>query len=386
MSERRLLVIDDEVDICATIAEVAEVRGLSVRTLSDSEQVVETLIDFSPHAILLDLMMPGVDGVELLRTLAERVKGVKIAIMSGSDARVLNSARRLGAAHGLDVVAAIEKPLEIGVIRSTLDALFGGAAVPNAANDFSQAMASGQVLLHYLPTIDLQTKAVQSCEALARWVHPQRGTLAPADFIREADQDGLLDQLAYHVMGIAAQQVASWQAAGENITVSVNVTARTLSDLNLPDRMNELCQRYQIPLQRLALEISEPEAMRDLSMTMDVLVRMRLRNISVAIDDFGTGRSSIRELQRLPVTELKIDRQFVVDIAHNRDNQAIVKSIIDLGHNLSLKVVAEGVEDLAAFEKLRELGADYAQGFFIGRPIPAAEMLNWLSQWRQQKA
>jgi len=151
---------------------------------------------------------------------------------------------------------------------------------------------------------------------------------------------------------------------------------------SLSDKLTELSKKYNVPSEMLILEVTETEAMRDVTRTMDVLLRMRLRNIGVSIDDFGTGHSSLRELQRMPFSEMKIDKSFVLDMANNKDCAVIVNSIIDLSHNLGLRVIAEGVEDRRIWRMLNDKGCDYAQGFFMGKPMPAHEFDLWLKNWR----
>lgn len=379
----RVLIIDDEEDICEIIAEVAMSRGLEVKTLSTTEKVAEVLASFPPDFVMLDLMMPGTDGVELLRLLADHAKGAKLCLMSGSDARVLNSARRLGSAHGLDVVAALEKPLSMQVLAKLFEQVSSGAtATGPIAVDLAQAIASGQFTLHYQPVIEMSTRRVKGAEALARWTHPSRGMLMPDEFLEKVVNDGLMQALTDVVVHKAVAQAARWHHAGENLTLSMNVTASTLLDLSLPDRISELCKQHALPPERLILEVTETEAMRDVTRTMDVLLRMRIRNIGVSIDDFGTGHSSLRELQRMPFSEMKIDKSFVIDMMDNNDCAVIVKSIIDLGHNLGLKVIAEGVETAQAWRVLSDRGCDFAQGFLMTKALPASEFDAWLKNWR----
>lgn len=378
----RLLVIDDEEDICETIAEVAEARGLEVATLSDPTLVAEKVVSFAPDIIMMDLMMPGTDGVELLRVLVDKIKQARICLMSGSDARVLNSARRLGSAHGLDVVAAIEKPIDIATLRATLDLLCGGTRAV-IGTDIAQAIALGQFILYYQPVVEIATRRVKGAEALIRWAHPTRGVLSPGAFLEQVTHEGLMQPLTEHVLATAIKQAAAWHATGEALSVSMNITASSLLELGLPDRIAEMCKQHQVPPERLVLEVTENEAMRDVTRTMDVLLRMRIRNIGVSIDDFGTGHSSLRELQRMPFNEMKIDQSFVTDMAANRDCAVIVNSIIDLGHNLGLKVIAEGVEDQHVWRMLAEKGCDYAQGYYLSKPLPTEEFMPWLSAWRK---
>lgn len=377
----RLMVIDDEVDICETIAEIASERGFDVATTSDPLTVPEKLARFNPDLIMLDLMMPGSDGVELLRLLVDKVRNAKICLMSGSDQRVLNSARRLGSAHGLDVVAALEKPLDIATLRATLDQMAGGGKLVQST-DMAHAISLGQMVLYYQPVIELATRRVKGAEALIRWAHPTRGILLPSEFLDQIVNEGLMQPLTDHVMDTAIKQAAEWHRGGENLTVSINTTASCLLELNLPDRLAEICKRLELPTQRIILEVTETEAMKDVTRTMDVLLRMRIRNIGVSIDDFGTGHSSLRELQRMPFSEMKIDKSFVLDMATNKDCAVIVNSILDLGHNLGLKVVAEGVEDIRIWRLLKDRGCDFAQGFYMAKPMPADEFNRWLVSWR----
>jgi len=379
----RLLVVDDEEDICETIAEIAESRGFEVAIISDPALVAEKLDAFTPDIIMLDLMMPGTDGVELLRVLVDRVKNAKICLMSGSDTRVLNSARRLGSAHGLDVIAALEKPIDITTLRATLDGLAAGNNKSVVGADIAQALALGQLILYYQPVIEIGTRRVKGAEALIRWAHPSRGLLPPADFLDDIVKDGLMQPMTEHVLTTAIHQAAKWHHAGEDLTVSVNVTASSLLELSLPDRITEMCAGHQIPPEKLVLEVTETEAMRDVTRTMDVLLRMRIRNIGVSIDDFGTGHSSLRELQRMPFSEMKIDKSFVMDMVNNRDCMVIVNSIIDLGRNLGLKVIAEGVEDVRIWRMLAERKCDFAQGFYMAKPMPPEEFNRWLTSWRE---
>jgi EAL domain-containing protein (putative c-di-GMP-specific phosphodiesterase class I) len=230
----------------------------------------------------------------------------------------------------------------------------------------------------------MATQRVKGAEALARWTHPHRGLLSPDHFLEHVVNDGLMQALTDVVVQTAITQASRWNQANENLILSMNVTASTLLDLTLPDRIVDLCRQNGVQPDHLILEVTETEAMRDVTRTMDVLLRMRIRNIGVSIDDFGTGHSSLRELQRMPFSEMKIDKSFVIDMTTNKDCAVIVNSIIDLAHNLGLKVIAEGVEDVRTWRMLLEKGCDYAQGFFMGKPMPAHEFDAWLKNWRSK--
>jgi EAL domain-containing protein (putative c-di-GMP-specific phosphodiesterase class I) len=379
----RLLIIDDEEDICDLIAEVGERRGLEPRTTCNAEKVQDILADFMPDIIMMDLMMPGIDGVELLRLLADKAKSAQLCLISGSDARVLNSARRLGSAHGLNVVAALEKPLTIQTLNGFFDLMINEGKAANAV-DLAQAIVAGQFILHYQPVVELATRKVKGVEALSRWQHPDRGLVMPDDFMEQILQDGVMQNLTDFVIKNSVKQAAAWYHSGEKLTLAMNVTASTLLDLSLPDKIADLCKQHSLPAEMLILEVTETEAMRDVTRTMDVLLRMRLRNIGVSIDDFGTGHSSLRELQRMPFSEMKIDKSFVVDMAKNKDCAVIVNSIIDLGHNLGLRVIAEGIEDQRVWEMLCERGCDCGQGYFMAKAMAASDLMLWVENWRNQ--
>ncbi|MDD3370822.1 MAG: EAL domain-containing response regulator [Alphaproteobacteria bacterium] len=380
----RLLIIDDEEDICDLIAEIGQRNGFETRTVSNAENVQNALGDFPPDVIMMDLMMPGMDGVELLRTLAEKAKAAQLCLVSGSDSRVLNGARRLGSAHGLNVVAAMEKPLSI----ANLDAFFKTAAAnvkKNDGEDRGLAISNGEFSLYYQPVVGLSSREMKGVEALVRWNHPDKGILMPDAFIRQMANDGLMHSLTEFVIKASIRQAATLYAAGEHLTMSMNVTASTLLDLSLPDQISDICAQYNLPPEMLILEVTESEAMRDVTRTMDVLLRLRLRNIGVSIDDFGTGHASLSELQRMPFSELKIDKSFVTTAPTNNDQAVIAKSIIDLGHNIGLRVIAEGIEDERAWDLMREKGCDLAQGYFVGHPMPAQELATWMDAWRNKK-
>lgn len=380
MTIPRLLIVDDETDICDLIADVAETRGFEVRSVSDPSAVEAALLAFKPHAVMLDLMMPGTDGVELLRHLGDPIKNCVIVLMSGHDQRVLASAKRLGTAHGLNILGTQEKPIDITVLRATLDQLIqlqDNREIKQHAVDDS-AIKKEEIALHYQPIVELHGGRVRGLEALVRWQHPQHGLLQPDQFLPNLDAKAL-DVLTAHIMRMAVEDAATLQRLGYTLAVSINMTAGNLIDLGVPDRLDALCKEAGLQNDRINIEVTEGEAMRDVRLAMEVLTRLRLRGFGVAIDDFGIGYSSLRELQRLPFSVMKMDKSFVMDMVENRDSQMITHTIIDLGHNLNLKVVAEGVETAAVWRMLQEKECDLAQGYLISKPMPFAALKDWLA-------
>jgi diguanylate cyclase (GGDEF)-like protein len=244
--------------------------------------------------------------------------------------------------------------------------------------DLRAGLVQDQLILHYQPKIDLDTGQVGGVEALVRWDHPVRGLLYPDSFLGLAEEAGMMRPLTDLVLAMALDQAASWHAAGRPLTVAVNLSASSLVENDLPERVAALLQARRLPATALQLEITEETLMEDRDRARLVLQRLRDAGVQIAVDDFGTGYSSLAYLRELPINELKLDRSFVFPMADDARAAALVISTIALVHSLGLRMVAEGVEDRIAFEELTRHGCDQAQGFYFSRPLPAAELDAWL--------
>lgn len=240
--------------------------------------------------------------------------------------------------------------------------------------DLRHAISRGQLELYYQPKLSVATGSITGVEALIRWYHPERGYISPAVFIPVAERCGIIAELTRWVLDEACRQNREWQVKGlPRISVAVNVSAVDLRRPDLTDAIANLLVRRGLSPQYLELEVTESMVMRDVDLVIGTLRRLRGLGIGISIDDFGTGYSSLAYLKRFPVKRLKIDRSFVSDIANKRGGQVIPKVIIDLAHALGIHVVAEGVETALQLDMLRTLGCDEAQGFLLGRPMPASE-------------
>ena len=249
--------------------------------------------------------------------------------------------------------------------------------------ELRRAIDTGELFLHYQPRADLKTGAVTGAEALVRWSHPTRGLVSPDEFIPLAQTTGVIVPLTFFVLNEALRQARTWQLEGLDLCVGVNLSARNLLDVHLPDTVGDLLTRWEVPPSLLELEITESAILADPIRAMNILSRLHGMGLKLAIDDFGTGYSSLAYLKRLPVDELKIDKSFVQGMEDDENDAVIVRSTIDLGRNLGLRVVAEGVETAAAWNRLAALGCDVAQGYYVSRPVPAGELAAWLRARRE---
>lgn len=249
--------------------------------------------------------------------------------------------------------------------------------------ELGAAIRDDQLVLHYQPKVNLNSQHVIGFEALVRWNHPQQGLVAPSDFIPLAEMSDQIHLLTYWVMDNALGQIKAWNNDGIDASIAINLSTRNLLDQECATKLEQLISKHAIDPSRIELEITESALMTDPERALSSLEQIANLGVSLSIDDFGTGYSSLAYLKRLPVSTLKIDRSFVIDMLKNAHDQTIVTSTINLAHSLGLKVIAEGVEDRHTMSKLDDLGCDFAQGFYISRPLETASVLEWWDNNKQ---
>ncbi|SHO58990.1 EAL domain-containing protein [Vibrio quintilis] len=245
-------------------------------------------------------------------------------------------------------------------------------------NDLSEAIRSSQLTLFYQPKLNLGTKRADKAEALVRWHHPERGMIPPDEFIHIAETTGQIDALTDWVLHAAMAQVARWRQQGFSLSVAVNISAVNLRQALFDQKIFALFEQYELPIDAITLEITESALADDPEYALSVLHRLSEQGLAISIDDYGTGYSSLSQLKNLPATELKIDKAFILNVAENQQDQHIAISTIRLAHQFGLQTVAEGVETQTAIDWLTQYGCEYAQGYFISRPVPADEFTEFL--------
>jgi EAL domain-containing protein (putative c-di-GMP-specific phosphodiesterase class I)/FixJ family two-component response regulator len=388
---RSILVIDDDDDICEFISATAKSMGLHCTATTEAAAFLDALTP-DTALIMLDLMMPEMDGIELLRVLGEQQCKAGIILVSGIGKRTMETAQGLAQAHGLSVVGHLEKPFEVEDLEAILK-INTQPAAPHVSRtktkfviedaELRNAVECNQFILYYQPQIDIPTGNIVGLEALVRWQHPERGLIFPDDFVPRLEKLGLIDRLGWIVASRALSEVSKFaDKDGVIPMLSMNVSVLSLHDLKFPDTMAALIVTHNISPKKVTLEITESGLIKELTHTLDVLTRLRLKQVQLSIDDFGTGYSMMQQLQNIPATELKIDKSFVQNM-HSRDSDRImVQKTIEIDHELGMKVVAEGVETSEQLAFLRSTGCDFAQGYLYSRPLPVPELLVWLETYR----
>ncbi|HYS03381.1 MAG TPA: EAL domain-containing protein, partial [Candidatus Eisenbacteria bacterium] len=252
--------------------------------------------------------------------------------------------------------------------------------------DLRRAIEQREIMLYYQPQVALATYQLTGVEALARWKHPERGWIPPAEFIPVAERMGLIKSLTAYVVEMAARQSRAWQRAGSLLPVAVNVSMRNLLDPRFPESMKTIVAAADADPLTLKLEITESAVMAEPGRVLETMNELRQQGFGFSIDDFGTGYSSLAYLQRLPVEQIKIDRSFVGQLLADAGSAAIVRATIELARSLGLDLVAEGVEDEATWKRLGDMGCASAQGYFLSRPLPVPELESWVRDWPTRSA
>jgi len=386
VSENRLLVMDDDPDVGAFFGQVGEDLGFATKVLAEPAQFAEVVLAFSPTVVLLDLQMPGRDGIELLRELSTLDRHPKVLIASGLDSRVLTTASELGISMGVDIAGAFCKPIALDELEVLLVRLKSQKKVLSAVH-LKQAVENGQLVVHYLPKATFKSPGrwiIEGAEALVRWEHPEYGLLYPKDFIGIAEDSGLITEVTDFVFRASMEQARVWFANGLYMELGVNLSAQFLGDLQFPDRLLTLIRENNLDPSMVTLELMETAAMGDPAVALDILARLRVKNINLCLDDFGTGASSLTHLYKMPFSEVKLDNQFTNDMRLREDARALVEGLIYLAHKLKMRACAEGVEDEATLKLLETMHCDKAQGHYIGAAVRAKDLEAVVENWNSR--
>lgn len=387
MTKQIIYIIDDEEQLLELLIEYVQILGYQAIGYTDALKFFNENKSFADGAMMmLDLKMPVMDGIEVMRRMVETGNSLPLVLMSGYDTGVLHSAKQLAKAYSLDIIASLPKPIDFAAFKNIIQQYTKSEKrqglrpeLSVTANDLADAILNNQLVLHYQPQIEIKSGSLAGVEALVRWQHPEYGLIYPDAFISLAEESGLITDLTAQVIKLAVDQVLHWKSKDLMLQVSVNISADNITSLTLPEQLRNLLDNHKLDPAMLTLEVTESALMGELVTSLDILTRLRMKGINLSIDDFGTGYSSLSQLYRMPFTELKVDMSFVMNMTDDDDARGIVKTCITLGHELKMEVVAEGVENKETLDLLAGMGCDIAQGYYIARPMPADELIPWMN-------
>ncbi|MBV6448860.1 EAL domain-containing response regulator [Nitrosomonas sp.] len=393
----RVLVLDDDKFMLEFVSHLLRELGVSEVLVAEDGKAGLFVLSAQVTAIdllICDIEMPGMDGIEFLRNIADQYYSGKIVLFSSVDPDLLKATERLASVRGLNVIGTLTKPVTVGALATILEQL----STPNSkhtdltrmrqiftVDEIQQALAAEQIDLFYQPKIAVSSGRVTSVECLVRWRHAQYGYVSPDNFIPVIEQSGLINDFTCDVLRKSARQLDLWLQQGFDLKVSVNVSMENLDRFNLPEIYESAVRECFVPIDRITLEITEGKLGKDFAQSLDILTRLRLKGFGLAIDDFGIGYSSMETLKHMPFTELKVDRIFAHGATKDPATRAILESSIKLGKALGLNVVVEGIEAETDYQLAAALGCDEIQGFFIAKPMPGGEFTEWLSAYEKNK-
>lgn len=389
----RVLVVEDHSFQRAMIVEMLE--GLGVRSIHEATDGFSALevtreLEQPFDVIVTDIDMPGMDGMAFIRRLGEAKVRASLIISSGLDKSLLETMETITGAYGMRLLGTVEKPPTPERFAELIAMHWQARANPEKAKPTSPTFTLQQVMKglegeqfepYYQPKIDLKTRRVTGVEALARWRHPYGGIVLPYAFISLLEEAGQISELTWLMLAKSARDCRYWRDGGLDLNVSVNISVKLLEDPAIADAITWQVIHQGLEPKHVILEITESAAVSSVGHVLENLVRLRIKGFGLSIDDYGTGYSSLQQLTRIPFTELKIDQSFVMHAVHQESSRMILESSLEMARKLGITSVAEGTETSEDWNLLRECGCDLAQGFFIAKPMKAADFPGWVSNW-----
>jgi EAL domain-containing protein (putative c-di-GMP-specific phosphodiesterase class I)/ActR/RegA family two-component response regulator len=387
-----ILIVDDSRVQRDHTAHLCRELGVAEITQASNGREALSLLSsgsFTPDLLIVDLEMPTMDGPELLLALHNAEIDIPIIVVSSRERVLIDSVQEMGGFLGLRVLRALQKPLQLNVLSDALNGA-GDAAALRArdqtlaidAKSLAAAIEDEKIIVHYQPKADLRTGLMRGAEALARWKHPELGFVPPDQFIQMAERHQLIYPLTLSVMNQAMLQAAAWQSRGLHFPLAINLSPLLLERVDLPQEIAAMAEGHGLPPDTIVFEITESSLVAQPGVALSVLARLRLKGFGLSIDDYGTGFSSMRQLARIPFTELKIDRSFVRGASQRDSLQVILHSAVDMANQLGLTSVAEGVETIEEWRLLQRYGCTLAQGWLIAKAMPGEEIGPWVKQHR----
>lgn len=396
----KIFIVDDDEQQAQLMQEMAKTAQLETTVYTSSTEFLTASIT-QYDIVVLDLQMPDKDGIEIMRDLTAQNIKPNFILVSGFDDRVLHSAKQLAESKKLNVITTLSKPIKAKTFIALLKDTIGEYRLKclqqrdcsrnNEINvidspsegivtidELKLAIRRHQLIIHFQPQVCFKTNILKGSEILVRWQHPTKGLIYPDQFISLAEEHKLMNLLTEEILRILIKEYHKLIAAELKIKVSINLSAQNVNDLSMPEKLEALVKSNNIEPASFALEVTESALMNEISDSLDILNRLRMKGFSLSIDDFGSGYSSLVKLYQAPFSELKIDQHFVKRLSIDEDAVAIIRICILLAKELKMQTVAEGVETEEIWNQLNKMGCDIAQGYFIAKPMPVEDFIHWI--------
>jgi EAL domain-containing protein (putative c-di-GMP-specific phosphodiesterase class I)/DNA-binding response OmpR family regulator/HPt (histidine-containing phosphotransfer) domain-containing protein len=363
-----------------------------IASCTDGSQALAVVRTYQPDLLLCDLTMPGMDGIAFLRQVAQQGFTGSVILLNGADRGVMKAAENLAKAYGLNLLAALNKPLQQDALQIALtrqkqskpELKHYAKVAALSLSELQRGLEDDCVEVFFQPKVSVLNKRVIGAECLARWRHPERGVLGPGTFVPVLEAHGMINTLTRIMLEKGARQLGIWLSQGHGLKFAINVSMDNLDQPNLPEEYERIVKAAGVKPDQITLELTESRLMENLTLSLEILTRLRLKGFGLSIDDFGTGFSTMENLKQLPFTELKVDRAFVNGATQDEAARAILGSSIQLGKIFNLNLVAEGVEKQQDWDLIVQSGCDEVQGFFIAQPMPAQEFIDWKIEWESK--
>jgi EAL domain-containing protein (putative c-di-GMP-specific phosphodiesterase class I) len=389
----RFLVVEDHGFQRWAMGNLLEGLGAKyVFTAPDGRAALEIYrgIDNPIDIVISDLDMPEMDGMELIRHMGESGGNAGLILASGLDRALVASVETMARVYGVKLLGAIEKPVSARALQSLIElhrpetrtARGGGEGREFTVEEVLAGLQRGQLEPFFQPKVDMRSGAVMGAEALARWRHPSEGVVGAVSFIPLLERSGHIAAFTSMMVKSAAASCRVWRGLGFDTGLSLNLSQESLNDTGLADHMMQLVVEEGLTPKDVIFEVTESAMATNLGRALENLSRLRMKGFGLSIDDYGTGYSSMQQLTRIAFTELKIDQSFVKNAADQQPSRAMLESSLEMAGKLRIAAVAEGVESRAEWDLLRELGCDYAQGYYVARPMEPGAFMAWLAENR----
>lgn len=388
ITDLSILIIDNDPNIIQSIKKHLKHANLNniIGSVSAPLALEKLSSDIEIDVVISDLNMPDIDGIQLIRHLSIINRNISLILISAVSEHVLQAAENIAIERKINILGTLQKPIQHSTLISLLKR--NKSIIKNKKPSFEpisleielrKALQNKSLSVHYQPQINTNNNEVIGIEALARWKHSEMGMIPPSIFIPLAERLNLISTITQQVNNKVFDEFPSLIQDTPSLTVSINFSHICLTDLNLPDRLEDKLKQTNLVAEHLIIEVTESLLTQDLITTLDILTRLRLKGFGLSIDDFGTGFSTLEQINNIPFTELKIDRAFVHGAKQNKVKKAILESSIALAKKLEMRTVAEGVEDSNDLEVVQRLGCNLSQGYYFAKPMPLEELRSWIA-------